>query len=218
MKGRALVLGGLTAVAMTFILAFGVPYINPDERRYALYASKRAWLLLHLASGTVALLVGPVQFWLGLSRGKMRLHRRLGLAYLASVATGSVSALYLALHTTLGWVFGMGLTALAIAWITTTGMAFVAIRRRMVPLHQEWMIRSYVVTFAFVTFRMLVGILQTANVGTVTERLAAASWFCWAVPLLVTEVILQGRKITGSVETDSRWLPTAMQRSISGRK
>ena len=179
-----------------------------------------AWLLLHIASGTSALLTGPIQLWLGLGRRHMGVHRRFGLAYLASVATGSVSALYLALHTTLGWVFGMGLTALAIAWITTTGMAFVAIRRRMVPLHQEWMIRSYVVTFAFVTFRMLVGILQTANVGTLTERLAAASWFCWAVPLLVTEVILQGRKmrVPGPVETGDRWFPSAMQGSISGRK
>ena len=34
-----------------------------------------------------------------------------------------------------------------------------------------------------------------AGIGTLVERLNAASWFCWAFPLLVTEVILQGRKI-----------------------
>jgi hypothetical protein len=57
------------------------------------------------------------------------------------------------------------------------------------------MIRSYEVTFAFENFRILAGILQVAAVGTLNEQLAAASWFCWAVPLLVTEVVLQGRKI-----------------------
>jgi hypothetical protein len=52
-----------------------------------------------------------------------------------------------------------------------------------------------VVTFAFVTFRALQGALSAANVGTLLEQLAVASWFCWAVPLLITEAILQGRKI-----------------------
>jgi hypothetical protein len=46
-----------------------------------------------------------------------------------------------------------------------------------------------------VTFRALQGTLSAANVGTLPEQLAVASWFCWAVPLLITEAILQGRKI-----------------------
>ena len=194
----AVVLGVATAVAIRFLLNFAVPYIAPDAERAAFYASRRGWLLMHLAGGTVALLVGPVQVWLGLGRRHFALHRRLGLVYIAAVAVGSASALYLAFHTTFGWVFGMGLTGLAIAWITTTSLALSAIRRRLVQQHEEWMIRSYVVTFAFVTFRMLVGTLQWAGVGTQLERLTAASWFCWAVPLLVTEAILQGRKIAAS--------------------
>jgi hypothetical protein len=46
-----------------------------------------------------------------------------------------------------------------------------------------------------VFFRILVGVLQATGVGSLQEQLAAASWFCWAAPLLVTEAILQGRKI-----------------------
>jgi hypothetical protein len=57
------------------------------------------------------------------------------------------------------------------------------------------MIRSYVVTFAFVTFRLVWAAFHAAEVGTLPEQLAAASWSCWAVPLLFTEAILQGRKI-----------------------
>jgi hypothetical protein len=51
------------------------------------------------------------------------------------------------------------------------------------------------VTFGFVFFRIFVGIAQATGIGTLQEQLAAASWFCWAAPLLVTEAILQGRKI-----------------------
>jgi hypothetical protein len=77
----------------------------------------------------------------------------------------------------------------------TTTLAYVAIRRKRLNQHKEWMIRSYVVTFGFVSFRALLVTLQAARVGTEPEQLAISAWFCWAVPLLVTEAILQGRKI-----------------------
>jgi len=43
---------------------------------------------------------------------------------------------------------------LAAAWASTTAMAYYAIRRGLVEIHKEWMVRAYVVTFAFVTFRV----------------------------------------------------------------
>jgi hypothetical protein len=143
----------------------------------------------------LALLTGPVQLWLGLADRRIDIHRRMGLAYLTGVVVGSVAAVYLALNTDFGWLFGAGLLALAVAWIVTTGMAFVAIKRLLIDQHKEWMIRSYVVTFAFVIFRVIFPALQAAGVGTIPEQLAAAAWGCWAVPLLITEAVLQGRKI-----------------------
>jgi len=182
-------------IAVTFFIVAAVPYLSLNEARFGPYWALRNWLLLHIGGGAVALLTGPVQLWLGLSDRRMGLHRSLGLVYIASVISGSIGAFYLASHTQGGWVFGAGLTGLGVAWLVTTGLAFVAIKRQLYDQHKEWMIRSYVVTFAFVTFRALQGTLSAANVGTLPEQLAVASWFCWAVPLLITEAILQGRKI-----------------------
>jgi uncharacterized membrane protein len=195
------VLGSAIVLAIGFLVTFALPHLVPDERRAALYASRRVWLLLHIFGGTVTLLVGPVQLWLGLQRRRRGLHRKLGLTYIGGVAVGAMTAFYLALHTPFGLVFGMGLSGLGVAWIITTGLGLAAVRRGQIAQHQEWMIRSYVVTFAFVTFRLLMGLLEQAHVGTLPERLAVASWFCWAVPLLVTEAILQGGKI---VATDAQ--------------
>jgi hypothetical protein len=185
-------------LAIGFFAGFALPYLLLDEEVLARYGPRRWWLLVHIAGGTVALLIGPLQLWLGLTRRAMRAHRRLGLAYVTSVGISAPASFYLAAHTTLGWVFGAGLTGLGVAWIVTTTLAVAAVRRRMIEQHREWMVRSYVVTFAFVTFRALFGILQAAGVGTRNEQLAAASWFCWALPLLVTEAVLQGRKIFGT--------------------
>ena len=92
-------------------------------------------------------------------------------------------------------MFGAGLAGLATAWLTTSSLALLAIKRQLYEQHKEWMIRSYVVTTGFVTFRLLFSALQAAGVGTTPEQLAASAWFCWAVPLLVTEAVLQGRRI-----------------------
>ena len=174
------------------------PYLRLDPEALARYWPRRWWLLAHITAGTVALLTGPVQLWLGISRRAMRVHRRLGVAYVASVGVGSIAAFYLAAQTDLGWMFGAGITGLGVAWVVTTTMAIAAVRRGLIEQHQDWMIRSYVVTFAFVTFRVLWILLQSAGVGTLREQLGVCSWFCWAVPLLVTEAALQGRKMAGA--------------------
>ena len=182
-------------VATAFFVSVALPYLALDPKVLARYGSRGVWVLVHIGAGAVALLTGPVQLWLGVSQRAVQVHRRLGLAYVASVGVSSIAAFYLAAHTTLGWVFGLGLTGLGLAWVVTTTLAVAAILRGFTEQHREWMIRSYVVTFAFVTFRALWSALQAAGVGTLHEQLAASSWFCWAVPLLVVEAVLQGRKI-----------------------
>ena len=111
------------------------------------------------------------------------------------VAISSLTAFYLSLNNDFGWVFGLGFNTMAIAWMISTAFAVIAVCRRLMEQHREWMIRSYVITFAFVFFRVAVEILQIVKVGTLSEQLTAASWLCWTVPLMLTELILQGRKI-----------------------
>jgi hypothetical protein len=190
----ATLLGFALFVGLAFVAGFVLPYFVGGEA-LARYSGRQGWILAHIGGGMIALLVGPGQLWLGQKRRRLEVHRALGLIYMGSIAVSVTAAFYLATHTELGWVFGAGLMGLAIAWIITTGLAYAAIRRGLHQQHQEWMIRSYVVTFGFVFFRIFAGIMVATGIGSLQEQLAAASWFCWAGPLLVTEAILQGRKI-----------------------
>ena len=54
----------------------------------------------------------------------MTWHRRMGIAYLTAVVASAIGAFYLAFHTDGGLLFGAGLVGLAVAWLTTSGMAF----------------------------------------------------------------------------------------------
>ncbi len=193
-RAPAIMLGLAMLVGLGFVAGFAFPYFAGGEA-LGQYRGKETWIFMHLGGGMIALLVGPGQLWLGHKNRKIEVHRKLGLVYMGAIAVSVTAAFYLATHTALGWVFGAGLMGLAIAWIVTTGMAFVAVRRSLLDQHQEWMIRSYVVTFGFVFFRIFAGIMQATGIGSLEEQLSAASWFCWAAPLLVTEAILQGRKI-----------------------
>jgi hypothetical protein len=191
--------------AIGFVILAALPYFTflyadapnqfVDEVRFGLYFPRRGWLLLHIAGGMLAVLAGPVQIWLGLSDRSVDLHRKLGLTYITGVVIGVVGAVALAVQTPVGWIFGAGLLGLSLAWAVTTGLAFASIRRSLIEQHKEWMIRSYVVTFAFVTFRVGDVVMQAAGIGEPLQNVTFLSWASWTLPLLVTEAILQGRKI-----------------------
>jgi hypothetical protein len=186
----------VAAIGLVFIAVAALPYYRLDPNSFRTYWPRRWWLLTHITAGIVALMSGPVQLWLGLTDRRPALHRRLGMVYLGAVVISAAAAYYLALHTDVSLVFGAGLAGLATAWLVSSGMAYAAIRRFLIEQHKEWMIRSYVVTTAFVTFRALVVLLEATKVGAATvPRLEIASWFCWAVPLVITEAWIQGRKI-----------------------
>jgi hypothetical protein len=178
-----------------FIVQAAIPYFALDQKQFGVYWPRRWWLLAHVSMGIVALLSGPVQLWLGLSDQRPGLHRNLGFIYLSAVLLSSAAAYYLAFNTDFGVVFGSGLAGLATAWVLTTGLAFVAIRRQLYDQHKEWMIRSYVVTTAFVTFRAVFPLLQSSGFADQAAAAAVSAWACWALPLLICEAVLQGRKI-----------------------
>jgi len=192
--GLALLLAVTAAAALWFVVQKVLLYGSFDPGAYDSLWPRRFGLLAHLAGGTVAILTGVGQLWLGLTDRTAGLHRPLGRIYVIAVAVGAVGGLYLAL-TTGGFAYSAGLSGLAIAWVVTTGMAVLAIHHRALHQHREWMIRSYIVTFAFVTFRIFEHILGSLNVAPPDQIASFLAFACWAVPLLLAEPLIQLRKI-----------------------
>jgi hypothetical protein len=127
----------------------------------------------------------------------MNVHVWTGRLYLLGVVVGSSGAFLMTVYTT-PKSFGIALIFLALAWIFTTGVAFAAILRGMVALHKEWMIRSYIVTFAFVMFRVVQDNLPIVvkHLGdSENDGLANTTWISWLVPLALFELIRQARKM-----------------------
>ena len=191
-----LILTLLAALGLWFIDQSVLRYAHFDSGSYGDFWPRRYGLLLHIAGGLTALSVGIAQIWLGLTGRTRQLHRTLGRVYASGVLIGSAGAYYLALTIapTLK-VYAVGLFLLATAWVLTTGMAVLSIARRAHEQHREWMLRSYTVTFAFVTFRLLSPLIAKWHLATPDEADAIMAWGCWSVPLLLAEPLLQLRRM-----------------------
>jgi uncharacterized membrane protein len=193
---KILAWAGILSLAVGFVFKYVFHYyLHYDQTSFDPYWFRRGWLLLHITGGMLALLMGPWQFWTGLRQKNLQVHRWTGRLFLAGVAMGVTGAVGLSVTTTYGWGFATGLMGLAAAWLVTTSMAYYTIRKGLVQFHKEWMIRAYVVTFAFVTFRVLSDYGPTSRLQPESDRSITIAWACWVVPLAVTELIFQLRRV-----------------------
>ncbi len=187
----------LILFAVKFVIHDALPYFGFDKEAFGRYWNYKWALIGHISGGLLALVIGPFQFSTTFRNKFMITHRLLGRIYLTAILIGTISSTYLAwtsaYRVNFSWAFG--LQGLAFAWITTALMAYVSVMRGRILQHKEWMIRSYVVTFAFVTFRWLNELTIVKNLmPEFAERGPTVIWFSWTIPLLITEIVLSWKK------------------------
>lgn len=194
---RLIITLALVVFAGKFVIHDALPYFGFNKETFGRYWNYKWPLIGHISGGLIALLIGPFQFWKAFRNRYIVVHRWMGRTYLIAILGAAACSTYLAwtsgIKVNFSWAFG--LQGLAFAWITTAAMAYISIMNRRVLQHKEWMIRSYVVTFAFVTFRFLNDAPFVINLmEKFTERGPTIIWASWTIPLLITEVILSGQK------------------------
>jgi len=186
----------LVALGLRFYSRAVLNYAHFNAAHYGPFWKARWWLVGHLTGGSLALVLGPFQFIGWMRRRYVKVHRWVGRLYLIGVLIGSISAFYMALWVTEEKAFGVALFYLMVAWLITSGMGYLTALRRQFAAHREWMIRSYVVTFGFVVFRLLQDLNVYGSFG-IEAQLVMLVWLAWAGPLLLTEVVLQWRRSVG---------------------
>jgi len=188
----------LGAIAIFFTYEFVLRYFSWSEETYGYYWQYRIPLIFHIVGGSVALLSGVFQIWTGLGATKMNVHPLTGKIYLTGVAIGATGAFILSVSSSVfGPTFGVALFVMALAWVSTSGMALFCIRKRNIRLHRQWMIRSYIITFGFVIFRIFTDYLPYGDWWGLTrpEISNATIWASWVVPMIAYEIYAQLREV-----------------------
>jgi len=183
---------GLTAL---FVLITSEALLVTDYPMYHAYRlqviADRHLLIPHTLCGVIALLAGPLQFSSRLRQRQLKLHRVLGRIYVISVFIGALTGIALAV----GRPGLPGTSMQAAAWIVCTTAAFITARNRQIAQHRQWMVRSYAVTFTFVSSRVLN--LWPRYWSHLGDTLAAVGVIAFTLAsLLVVELGLNWREIT----------------------
>ncbi|MBU2922922.1 DUF2306 domain-containing protein [Winogradskyella psychrotolerans] len=183
-------------ITIYYVITTAFPMLIPTEAVYGSYYFPRMyWVFPHIVLGIIATIIGPFQFMPKIRNKYLKIHRQLGRVYMMSTVLSGISGMYMAVTSDVNLPYAVGLFMLGVAWSTSSIMAFISIKNRKIDLHKEWMIRSYVITLAFVTFRFVYDIIRSFDIGTWEEVQVLMSWACWAIPLFIAEVFIQGKKI-----------------------
>lgn len=156
--------------------------------------------VIHAFAGGVALLIVPLQLNRRLLNKQRKIHRLLGRIYVVAIWIASISALWSAIFFDVNLAAKIAFGVLSILWFGTTTIAFLRIRKRKIAQHREWMIRSFSLSFFFVTFSFWVpGLASTSLPHAISYPLAV--FLSWSLNLLVAELWIRRTRPQSATET-----------------
>ncbi|MET1110642.1 MAG: DUF2306 domain-containing protein [Allosphingosinicella sp.] len=194
---RALVVLFTVEIAIVSALRYFAGFEPPPEP-IAANAFASPFLVLHVAGGVAALLAGPLQFVRRIRARLPSFHRAAGRIYVLACAIGAPAGFVLAVGTTSGPVAGAGFAVQALLWAAFTWIGYRAAVERRFADHREWMLRSYALTAAAITLRLMLPAALFAGLDFVPAYRVIA-WLAWTVNLAAVEYhIRRNRGSTGA--------------------
>ncbi|WP_222983373.1 DUF2306 domain-containing protein [Flagellimonas meishanensis] len=156
------------------------------------FESNQVWFISHMVGATFSLFLGPIQFWPSIRKKYGSYHKIAGKLYIIGSIIAGISAFRLSLiYDCIGCRYS--LVILALLFLLTTSLAWVAIKRKNIVAHRQFMVRSYTCALAFVFIRLyqilpldfLYGAIDDPELlRTVNE------WLFSFVPLIIVEIAM----------------------------
>lgn len=162
------------------------------------------WTLLHMAPGALLLLFAPLQFSRRLRSRRPAVHRWSGRVLLTLAAASGVAGMYLGAARPYGGAGESAATTLFGAFfLFAATRGYLAIRRRDLARHREWMIRMFAIAIGISVIRV-VGMASAMLVGTEgihPTGFALSLWLGWILALGVAELWIRRTRATRPAES-----------------
>ncbi|RXI96379.1 DUF2306 domain-containing protein [Anaerobacillus alkaliphilus] len=160
-------------------------------------------LYIHIITAALPLVIGPFLFIKKWRNRHLQLHRNFGKIYVITILISSIVGIYLSFYAHGGFLAKLGFFGLSLAWLYTTFKAYKYIRNKQQAMHEEWMYRSFAVTFAALTFRVWTALVGY-SLDNFTAGYVAAIWLSWVGNLVAVELWIRFKhrkktKISGNV-------------------
>ena len=152
------------------------------------YTQHRTNTMMHALPGALLLLLAPLQFSKRIRNRYRTFHRWLGRALLLLIVSVGATAFYFGLFTPFA---GPGESVAVVIFgglFTFSALrAYIAIRRRDIERHREWMIRMFALAIGISTVRVVNLALLLVFVGQVRETFVPSLFLGFGVTLLFAE-------------------------------
>ena len=100
------------------------------------------------------------------------------------------AALYLAVNANEGLFAQTGFFLMDLTWLTSTLLAYLAIRNKRLDDHRAWMLRSYAVCWAAVTLRVWLPLFGIIGIP-YSEGYPIIAWISWLPNLAVAQWLIR---------------------------
>ncbi|MEX1001448.1 MAG: DUF2306 domain-containing protein [Crocinitomicaceae bacterium] len=151
----------------------------------------RPTFYIHVISGMLVILIGPFQFLQKLRTKYLSFHKKLGKIYVYAILLfAAPTGLIMAFYAEGGWWSTLAFLIMSILWFITTLLAVIRIKNRDIIGHQKWMYRSYALSFAAVTLRILVPFLSLYTNFSEDVVTISTAWLSWIINLFFVEWII----------------------------
>jgi uncharacterized membrane protein len=160
----------------------------------------RPTFYLHVISGMLVIILGPFQFLKKFRNKYLNLHRKLGKAYVYAVLlVAAPTGFIMAFYAEGGYWSTVSFIIMSLLWFITTLMAVIAVRKKDIVEHKKWMYRSYALSFAAVTLRLLVPLMSLPFISKYLgaggdERtyiiIVSTAWLSWIINLVFVELLI----------------------------
>lgn len=165
-------------------------------------SDRPGWFIVHVFTGTTALLAGTLQMYEQLRNSYRNLHRWLGRLYVALVFLSTGTSLVLDPRLS---IYGTDILRplAASLWFGCTVIGVIAVRKRDIAGHRRWMTRSYILAYMGITFLILSGFCKIVGMP-IEIRYPLVIWGSLLINVTVAELVVrrsgnQSRKAISSI-------------------
>lgn len=152
------------------------------------------WLFMirtHITLAVISLLTGPLGMSKAVGAKSKSFHRWNGRIYVLSILFNFVPGIYLSFFATGGWLSTIGFLLLSFLWLGTTILGYFSIKRGNIPLHSQWITRSFFLSFANMTIYILVAVAHHVMSFSYGHSYTIAVWLSWSIHLLLAEWVIR---------------------------